>query len=219
MRRWTRHSVRLPPRSWVRLRCRPSRPLTLLPMRRRPRHLSGVAPPDSGAPGLRCVFRLRLVSVSAARRDRTVGPELEAPHARGRDYERGLHGVYVGQPIADPRVAHIVGCALAALSMWLLIFGIVGAFVALLGAIPPRRPLSLGCVVLDVHHPPAVRSRRARLARALLPASRREVRLHAHRGQRHLAGLVSLPRAIHRAGRALERATVSARPAEGTTNG
>ena len=46
-------------------------------------------------------------------------------------------GVYVGQPIADPRVAHIVGCVLAALSMWMLIFGIVGAFVALLGGSRP----------------------------------------------------------------------------------
>ncbi len=46
-------------------------------------------------------------------------------------------GVYVGQPIADPRVAHIVGCVLAALSMWMLIFGMVGAFVALLGGSRP----------------------------------------------------------------------------------
>jgi glucan biosynthesis protein C len=38
----------------------------------------------------------------------------------------------IGRPIADPRVAHVVGCVLAALSMWMLIFGIVGAFVSLL---------------------------------------------------------------------------------------
>jgi peptidoglycan/LPS O-acetylase OafA/YrhL len=39
--------------------------------------------------------------------------------------------VYIGRPIADPRLAHVVGCVLAALSMWMLIFGMVGAFLTL----------------------------------------------------------------------------------------
>jgi surface polysaccharide O-acyltransferase-like enzyme len=40
--------------------------------------------------------------------------------------------VTVGRLITDPHVFHLVGVALAGLSMWLLIFGILGAFVSLL---------------------------------------------------------------------------------------
>ena len=43
----------------------------------------------------------------------------------------------VGKPIADPLVAHTVACAFAAASMWMLIYGVVGAFVALLGQSRP----------------------------------------------------------------------------------
>jgi hypothetical protein len=41
--------------------------------------------------------------------------------------------VLIGRPIADARTLHIVGVALAGLSMWLLIFGILGGFVSLMG--------------------------------------------------------------------------------------
>ena len=40
--------------------------------------------------------------------------------------------VVVGQPFSDPRLGHVVGCVLAGLSMWMLIVGILGAFVRLL---------------------------------------------------------------------------------------
>jgi glucan biosynthesis protein C len=40
--------------------------------------------------------------------------------------------VLIARPIADPRTLHVVGVALAGLSMWLLIFGILGAFVSLM---------------------------------------------------------------------------------------
>jgi glucans biosynthesis protein C len=38
----------------------------------------------------------------------------------------------VGQPFTNPTTLHVVGCALAGLSIWMLIFGIVGAFVSYL---------------------------------------------------------------------------------------
>jgi glucan biosynthesis protein C len=40
--------------------------------------------------------------------------------------------VTVGRRVPDPSLAHVVGCAFAGLTMWLLIYGIVGAFVRLL---------------------------------------------------------------------------------------
>lgn len=40
--------------------------------------------------------------------------------------------VVVGRPLGDPRLGHVAGCVLAGLSMWMLIFGILGAFVRLL---------------------------------------------------------------------------------------
>ena len=40
--------------------------------------------------------------------------------------------VTVARPIADPRAFHVVGVALAGLSMWMLVFGILGAFVSLM---------------------------------------------------------------------------------------
>jgi glucans biosynthesis protein C len=38
----------------------------------------------------------------------------------------------VGQPFSNPTTLHVVGCALGGLSIWMLIFGIVGAFVSYL---------------------------------------------------------------------------------------
>jgi glucan biosynthesis protein C len=40
--------------------------------------------------------------------------------------------VAIRQPFTDPRLGHVVGCALAGLAIWMLIYGIVGAFVRLL---------------------------------------------------------------------------------------
>lgn len=50
--------------------------------------------------------------------------------AAGTAATMGYLVVTVGKVIADPTIHHVVGCALAGLSMWMLIFGIVGLFVS-----------------------------------------------------------------------------------------
>lgn len=45
--------------------------------------------------------------------------------------------VTVGLAVTDPSLAHIAGCALAGLSIWMLIYAIVGAFVRLLNQQSP----------------------------------------------------------------------------------
>jgi glucans biosynthesis protein C len=80
--------------------------------------------------------------------------------------------VVVARPIADPRVAHVVGCMLAALSMWMLIFGIVGAFVSLLGRPHPIvRYLSDGSYWMYIIHLPLAAGVPGLLAPYSLPAS------------------------------------------------
>jgi glucan biosynthesis protein C len=79
--------------------------------------------------------------------------------------------VTIGQPIADPRMAHVIGCALAAVSMWMLIFGIVGAFVSLLGCpLPIVRYLSDASYWMYILHLPFVIGVSGLLAPLPLPA-------------------------------------------------
>jgi glucan biosynthesis protein C len=61
-----------------------------------------------------------------------IGARWKAPMAAGVLASALYLVVTVGRPIADPRMLHLAGVALAALSMWLLIFGILGAFVSLM---------------------------------------------------------------------------------------
>ena len=58
------------------------------------------------------------------------GTKWKVPMVAGIAATMGYLTVTVGKVIPDPTTHHVVGCALAALSIWLLIFGIVGLFVS-----------------------------------------------------------------------------------------
>jgi glucan biosynthesis protein C len=60
------------------------------------------------------------------------GARWKAPMAGGVLASALYLTVTVARPFADPRTFHIIGVALAGLSMWLLIFGILGVFVLLM---------------------------------------------------------------------------------------
>jgi glucan biosynthesis protein C len=60
------------------------------------------------------------------------GAKWKLPMAVGVAAALGYLVVTVGKVIADPTLHHVIGCALAGLSMWMLIFGIVGLFVSIL---------------------------------------------------------------------------------------
>ena len=79
--------------------------------------------------------------------------------------------VLVSQPFADPRLTHIAGCALAGVSMWMLIFGIVGMFVARFERPTPIvRYLSDASYWMYIVHLPLVIAVPGVLAPSALPA-------------------------------------------------
>jgi fucose 4-O-acetylase-like acetyltransferase len=79
--------------------------------------------------------------------------------------------VVVAQPFADQRLTHVVGCAFAGLSMWLLIFGVIGMFVRLLDRPSPIvRYLSDASYWMYLVHLPIVIAVPGLLAPSPLPA-------------------------------------------------
>ena len=79
--------------------------------------------------------------------------------------------VTVGQRVADPWRAHVAGCALAGLTTWMLIYGIVGAFVRLVDRPSPIvRYLSDASYWMYIVHLPFTLVVPGLLAPAPLPA-------------------------------------------------
>jgi glucan biosynthesis protein C len=79
--------------------------------------------------------------------------------------------VLIAQPFSDPRLTHAAGCALAGVSMWLLIFGIVGMFVSLFERPSPLvRYLSDASYWMYIVHLPIVIAVPGVLAPSPLPA-------------------------------------------------
>jgi glucan biosynthesis protein C len=72
------------------------------------------------------------------------GAKWKAPMLLGGVVSVGYLIITVAKPIADPVVAHLAGITLAGFSMWLLIFGIVGAFVS-----TTERPSRVGRYLSD----------------------------------------------------------------------
>ena len=79
--------------------------------------------------------------------------------------------VLIAQPFSDPRLTHAAGCVLAGVSMWLVIFGIVGMFVALFEQPSPLvRYLSDASYWMYIVHLPIVIAVPGVLAPSPLPA-------------------------------------------------
>ena len=105
--------------------------LTLLPMT-----VPGLDTPLAFVPPLRVLVAYAVFFAFGwlmyRRRDiiEPFGAKWKLPMAAGIAATMGYLVVTVGKVIADPTIHHVVGCALAGLSMWMLIFGIVGLFVS-----------------------------------------------------------------------------------------
>ena len=102
----------------------------------------------------------------------TFGKRWKAPMIAGGAASVAYLTVRVAQPLSDPATAHLVGCALAGLSMWMLIFGIVGAFVSLLDRPNPiLRYLADASYWMYIVHLPIVITVPGMLAPSPLPAA------------------------------------------------
>ena len=107
--------------------------LTLLPMT-----VPGLDTPLAFVPPLRVLIAYAVFFcfgwLMYRRRDiiEPFGARWKLPMAAGIASTLGYLVVTVGKVIVDPTLHHVVGCALAGLSMWMLIFGIVGLFVSTL---------------------------------------------------------------------------------------
>jgi glucan biosynthesis protein C len=62
----------------------------------------------------------------------SLGTRWQVPLVMGASGAIAYLMVTVGQRVADPVLAHVAGCAIAGLTIWMLIYGILGAFVRLL---------------------------------------------------------------------------------------
>jgi peptidoglycan/LPS O-acetylase OafA/YrhL len=79
--------------------------------------------------------------------------------------------VLINQPFANPRLTHVTRCALSGVSMWMLILGIVGAFVRLVDRPSPIvRYLSDASYWMYIVHLPIVIAVPGVLAPSSLPA-------------------------------------------------
>jgi hypothetical protein len=112
--------------------------LTLIPM-----HVAGLDTSMSLLPPIRVLVAYGVFFtfgwLLCQRRDvmDRFGAHWKAPLAAGVVASVAYLFTGVARPIADPLTLHVVTVALCGLSMWFLIFGIVGAFVSLMDR--PRR--------------------------------------------------------------------------------